>query len=52
MKIFSMEVIKILDDYPEKEMRKRKWFSVEDASSKVTIQEIPRFILSLQNKIK
>ena len=52
MKIFSMEVIKILDDYPEKELRKRKWFSPEDASSKVTIPEIPAMIKSLQGKIK
>lgn len=52
MKIFSMEVIKILEDYPEKELRKRKWFNTEEASSKVTIAEIPAMIASLQNKIK
>ncbi len=27
VKIFSMEVIKVLDDYPEKNLRKRKWYS-------------------------
>ncbi len=52
MKIFSMEVIKTLDDYPEKNLRKRKWFSTEEASSKVAIPEIPRMISSLQNNIK
>jgi len=52
MKIFSMEVIKILEDYPEKELRKRKWFNTEEASLKVTIAEIPAMIASLQNKIK
>lgn len=52
MKIFSMEVIKILDDYPEKELRKRKWFNAEEASSKVTIPDIPVMIASLQAKVK
>lgn len=52
MKIFSMEVIKILEDYPEKDVRKRKWFSAEEASQKVTIPEIPGMIDSLQAKVK
>ena len=52
MIIFSMEVIKTLDDYPEKDLRKRKWFSTDEASSKVSIPEIPKLILSLQNSIK
>ena len=52
MKIFSMEVIKILDDYPEKELRKRKWFNAEEASSKISIPEIPAMIRTLQNKVR
>lgn len=52
MKIFAMEVIKILDDYPEKELRKRKWFNVEEAASKITIPEIPAMIASLQTKVR
>jgi 8-oxo-dGTP pyrophosphatase MutT (NUDIX family) len=52
MIIFSMEVIKILDDYPEKELRKRKWFTIEDASLKVDIPEIQGMINSLGTKIK
>jgi 8-oxo-dGTP pyrophosphatase MutT (NUDIX family) len=52
MKIFSMEVIKTLDDYPEKDLRKRKWFSAEEASTKVTIPDIPKMIASLQNNVK
>jgi 8-oxo-dGTP pyrophosphatase MutT (NUDIX family) len=50
--IFSMEVVKMLDDYPEKELRKRKWFSVEEASSKVDLPELPALIKSLKTKIK
>ncbi len=52
MKIFSMEVIKVLDDYPEKELRKRKWFGTDEASSKVTIPDIPRMISVLQGQVK
>ncbi len=52
MKIFSMEVIKILEDYPEKEMRKRKWFSTEEASAKVSIPEIPGMITSLHTRVR
>ena len=52
MKIFSMEVIKILDDYPEKNIRKRKWFSAQEASEKVSIPEIPGMIVSLKTKVK
>ena len=42
----------ILEDYPEKDVRKRKWFSAEEASQKVTIPEIPGMIDSLQAKVK
>lgn len=52
IKIFSMEVIEILDDYPEKNDRKRKWFSVKDASENISIPEVSAMILSLGNKIK
>jgi 8-oxo-dGTP pyrophosphatase MutT (NUDIX family) len=52
IKIFSMEVIKMLDDYPEKDLRKRKWFSTEEASAKVSIPDIPKMISSLQNSVK
>ena len=50
--IFSMEVVKILDDYPEKELRKRKWFSVEEAPSKVDFPGLPGLIKSLKVKIR
>ena len=52
MIIFSMEVIKILDEYPEKELRKRKWFTPEEASSKIILPDIPGMINSLKTKIK
>lgn len=52
MKIFSMEVIKILDDYPEKELRKRKWFTPEEAREKVDVPDISGMIAALQAKVK
>lgn len=52
MKIFSMEVIKILDDYPEKELRKRKWFTPEEAREKVAVPDISVMIAALQAKVK
>jgi len=48
--IFSMEVIKVLEDYPEKELRKRKWFSVKEASENIDKPEISKMILSLSVK--
>jgi phosphohistidine phosphatase len=46
--VFSMEVIKLLDNFPEKELRRRKWFSINEAAEVVSISEISRMILNLQ----
>ena len=52
IKIFSMEVIKELDDYPEKTKRKRKWFDIDDAVKKVKVKEVSGMIALLNNKLK
>ena len=52
MKIFSMEVIKEFDDYPERTKRKRKWFEIEEAAEKVAIPEITNMILQLKKKLE
>lgn len=52
LKIFSMEVLKILEDYPDKELRKRKWFTIKEAAEKVTIPEISDMINSLILRIR
>ena len=52
IKIFSMEVIKVLDDYPEKNLRKRKWYSLKEAAEAVSFPEVSNMIMSLGNKIK
>ena len=51
IRVYSMEVTKVLDDYPDKEKRKRKWFSVEEAAQCVEIQELKQMITALPLKI-
>lgn len=52
IKIFAMEVVKILEDYPDKNNRKRKWFSVEEAKEAVKITELSNLISSLPSAIR
>jgi 8-oxo-dGTP pyrophosphatase MutT (NUDIX family) len=52
IKIYSMEVIEVLDEYPEKNLRKRKWFTVKEATETISISEVSGMILSLNEKIK
>ena len=49
-KIYSMKVTRIFKDYPEKNLRKRKWLSVPDAAKKVSVPEIARMIRKLGRK--
>ena len=46
-KIYSMKVTRVFKDYPEKNLRKRKWFSVYDAAKKVDIDELATIIRRL-----
>lgn len=52
IKIYSMEVVEILDEYPEKELRKRKWFDINEAAEKISIPEMSAMISSLKTKIR
>ncbi|QQS34636.1 MAG: NUDIX hydrolase [Ignavibacteriales bacterium] len=52
IRIYSMEVIKVLEDYPDKNNRKRKWFSIEDAKEAVKILELSNMIAALPAAIK
>jgi len=52
MKIFSMEVTEMLEDYPEKNQRKREWFSVKKAAENISIPEISNLILRLKEKVE
>jgi len=50
--VYSMEVEKFKEDYPEKNLRKRKWFSVKEAVKTITIPEVGEMINILEGKIK
>jgi len=52
LKIFSMEVIKELEDYPEKFKRSRKWFGLDEALEKIAVPEIAEMMLFLKKKIE
>lgn len=52
IKIFAMEVVKVLDEYPDKNNRKRKWFTVEEAKEAVEIKELSNMISSLPAAVK
>jgi 8-oxo-dGTP pyrophosphatase MutT (NUDIX family) len=50
--VYSMEVEKFKDDYPEKNLRKRKWYSVEEAIKTISVPEIVEMIETLAVEIK
>ena len=50
--VYSMEVEKFKDDYPEKNLRKRKWYSVDEAIETVSIPEVVKMIEILAVEIK
>lgn len=52
IKVYTMEVDEELDDYPEKNLRKRKWFSYEEALDKVQNIQIKNFLRKLKESIK
>jgi len=51
-KIYSMKVTRVFKDYPEKNLRKRKWLPVPDAAKKVSVPEIARMIRKLGRRPK
>jgi 8-oxo-dGTP pyrophosphatase MutT (NUDIX family) len=50
--VYSMEVEKFKDDYPEKNLRKRKWYSVEEAVETVSIPEVGNMFQKLAEELK
>lgn len=52
MKVYSMEVQEVLDEYPEMNERKRKWFTPEEAAEKISIPEVAEMIMELSSKLK
>jgi 8-oxo-dGTP pyrophosphatase MutT (NUDIX family) len=52
IKVFTMEVYEVLEDYPEINDRKRKWFTPEEAVKAISIPEIGEMIKELNFKLK
>lgn len=46
--VFALKVDKIADDFPEREERRRKWFSLKAAATKVDEPELAQLILNFQ----
>lgn len=51
MKVYSMQVTKELDSYPEMNLRKRKWFSISTAMEKLEMPEIKGYLNKLQKMV-
>ena len=51
IKVYSMEVVEEHEDYPEKNLRKRKWFPIEEAENKINFPEIGELINKLGKKL-
>lgn len=51
VKVYTMEVHEVLADYPEKKDRQRKWFSLEEASDKISIRPIGDIIRELHSRV-
>ncbi len=52
VKVFAMEVIEMLEDYPDKTRRQRKWFPLKEAAANVQTKQISEMILSLESNLK
>ncbi|NWF88784.1 MAG: NUDIX hydrolase [Ignavibacteriaceae bacterium] len=51
IKVFTMEVYDVLDDYPEKNDRQRKWFTIQEARKVITIPEISEMLKDLSSRL-
>ena len=52
IRVFSMEVTKELKDYPEMNLRKRRWYNLNEAIETIKSDELKPFILKLKTNIK
>lgn len=52
VKIFTLKVKKVLEDYPEIKHRKRKWFELKEAVKVIDIPEIAEMINLLRKKLE
>lgn len=52
IKVFTMEVNEELEDYPDINNRKRKWFTAEEASEIISIPELGEMIKDLNSRLR
>ncbi|MGQ9644694.1 MAG: NUDIX hydrolase [Ignavibacterium sp.] len=52
IKVYTMAVDEELNDYPEKNLRKRKWFTFDEALEKVQNTQIKNFLKKLKETLK
>ena len=52
IKVFAMEVTQILDKWPEDILRRRQWYSVEDASALVRNKKLRAMIQGLSEYLE
>jgi len=51
VRVYLMKVIEQMDDYPEKNLRKRKWFSLDEAIKTVDNEGIKSILIKLKGRI-
>lgn len=51
VKIYSMEVDRVFAEYPEVDIRKRNWFSINEAIEKIGIEELKTMLKKLEKLI-
>lgn len=50
VKVFLMNVLNQSDDYPEKNLRKRKWFNINEAIQMVDNDSIKNILMNLKTR--
>lgn len=51
VRVYLMKVIEQMDDYPEKNLRKRKWFKLDEAINTVDSEGIKGILIKLKERI-
>lgn len=51
IKVFSMEVTDVIENYPEMTVRKRKWFNIESAVKTVDIPDLVPLLRKLEKNV-
>src|SRR5262245_37845791 len=52
VQVFLLRVIQTMDDYPEKALRSRQWYSLEEAASLVKLSTVAELIRSVPQFIR